>query len=706
MNINSIVSLGFDEQAFVEKLVVTTGTENPLTKFIVRGYRGETLIYSKEVTADVTEITVDINKTIDKLELSPIEGAYVAEIEYVLGEAQTSCDYTETNIAKDATFTYANAGEFWCLDFSALVDGKKNHGTSSPKGYNYSIFMTFEEESYFTKILLVCNGKGTLSQRGENFSEVVYNNPQITVRMYNIVGDVVYDSGAVDTSQMEELIVEPNVTASKIEFVILGNGGREGSEFLWEVETIIAEGSHVYDIVESTVPNCVSKGSATYNCPCGTTTTVELAKVPYHTWSEGETTTQPTDTTNGVIKYTCIVCGETKEEGVPATSHNWDSGVVIAPSCITGGYTVYTCTDDGCKMTYTNSFTYPTGHIYVDGTVTKRPTLDEFGEIEYKCVNDGCEEFKVERIRKTSYLENVFKLSMENVKEINASFNEDLKNNIIDGNDNSYWRGKTGETLEIIFDREYIVTSAEFHIWSNYNSIRIQFFKENKSFDSAQEESAANPKWTEVAKFENGGFQPSDNKVVMTDKLGEGTGISRVLLTSVFDKCTDGAPNNNWAGIVYYEMSFMAHKCEFIEADFVKDENYIDATCTEDGSCNAVCVVCKQTVKVKLDKETYGHNYGELVVEEAPDCNTTGKGYYICQEAECGYKHEVEIEKTRNHSFTVGEIVFAPGCESIGIGKMHCEICGAAGYEYPIPQTGVCVFEDKDACIYCGKEKE
>lgn len=40
-----------------------------------------------------------------------------------------------------------------------------------------------------------------------------------------------------------------------------------------------------------------------------------------HNWNEGEELLTATETTTGTIRYTCILCGETKDETIPVTSH-------------------------------------------------------------------------------------------------------------------------------------------------------------------------------------------------------------------------------------------------------------------------------------------------------------------------------------------------------------------------------------------------
>ena len=66
-------------------------------------------------------------------------------------------------------------------------------------------------------------------------------------------------------------------------------------------------------------------------------------------------------------------------------SHDFDSGVVHAPSCDESGYTTFTC--NRCGYSYNGSLTAPTGHDYQP--VVTAPTCDEDGYTTYTCSKCG-----------------------------------------------------------------------------------------------------------------------------------------------------------------------------------------------------------------------------------------------------------------------------------------------------------------------------
>ena len=144
-------------------------------------------------------------------------------------------------------------------------------------------------------------------------------------------------------------------------------------------------------------------GTHTGTCGCGTPSTEAC------TYGEGEVTTPETCNADGVMTYTCTVCGGTKTEKIPATGDhnfvNWAPngdgthtgtcgcgtpsteactyGVVTTPAgCNSDGVKTYTCTV--CGGSYTESILATGEHVYGawtdngDGTHTRTCTNCNF----------------------------------------------------------------------------------------------------------------------------------------------------------------------------------------------------------------------------------------------------------------------------------------------------------------------------------------
>lgn len=80
-----------------------------------------------------------------------------------------------------------------------------------------------------------------------------------------------------------------------------------------------------------------------------------------------EITTAATCQSTGVMTYTCISCGASYTETIPASGHSYEA-TVTAPTCTAAGFTTYRCTI--CGNNYTDSEIPATGHNYVSGTCT------------------------------------------------------------------------------------------------------------------------------------------------------------------------------------------------------------------------------------------------------------------------------------------------------------------------------------------------
>ena len=146
-----------------------------------------------------------------------------------------------------------------------------------------------------------------------------------------------------------------------------------------------------YGTTERTMPaTCGEAGRVDTICGnCGEViSTRELPPTGAHDWDGGTVTTAPTETTPGARTRTCTVCGDIREETIPATgAHDYQFTKNVAPTCTDGGYDLYTCS--GCGATERRNLTDAAGHKWDGGTVTTAPTETTPGVRTYTCTVCG-----------------------------------------------------------------------------------------------------------------------------------------------------------------------------------------------------------------------------------------------------------------------------------------------------------------------------
>ena len=172
----------------------------------------------------------------------------------------------------------------------------------------------------------------------------------------------------------------------------------------WQGYTVSDKGACLhtdYGTTERTVPaTCGKAGRVDTICDnCGeVTATKEIPATGEHTWDGGTVTTAPTETTPGVRTFTCTVCGDIREETIPATgTHDYQFTKTVAPTCTDGGYDLYTCS--GCGATERRNLTDAAGHKWDGGTVTTAPTETTPGVRTFTC--SGCGQTRTEAIPAT-----------------------------------------------------------------------------------------------------------------------------------------------------------------------------------------------------------------------------------------------------------------------------------------------------------------
>ncbi|MBO5338084.1 MAG: hypothetical protein J6A96_00110 [Clostridia bacterium] len=683
-----------------------TATQNNVSvdKITVKAYKAGEEVISQEIdTLDQTTITVAANTAADCIEIyrdqSNISTGqrgkdFIREIETYKVDKEF-CNVVKSNIASEALISAAGTTEgeycdtWWAWTPKALVDGDKEVGTRSPKGWRYSVFVDFTRDYLISELVLTLNGKGELAGGGGRVDEVTMNISQIRVKLFNLDGEQVYDSKDVSVDSTE-VKLDPFVEASRIKIEI-GNGRGEGSEFMWEIETYVEEGNHIFEQTATSNPTCNRPGYIEYSCHCGKVIKKTVPATGFHQWDEGIITTEPTNEANGVRTKTCSACQETTEVDVPATGHNWVQSESQAPDCDTDGYTVFTCQDAGCDASYTTDVVSAYGHDWNDGVVTKKASVTENGEKTFTCMREGCGEVEVRQTRKLQYTDSTTGFKFEEGKySVDVFYNKeddlysesdlthpllqgDKALGLVDDDMMTYWYGPTGSTYTITLDREYIFTKGTLFAGGNNVTLKVDWIDAEGNISATY-----TTKWNTIS---NGADPSNPVNVNMTETISSGAKAKVIKVTLT------GAKWANGHALTLHGFDFVVHDCLVDESDYVLDgSSYVEPTCTTDGSCLAKCPVCSNMIPVTLSNEKYGHDVPNPVVDVAPTCSDVGYGHGTCTKCSETIQN-VEIPALGTHVYDK-KIDYMPAkCGSIGIRQTVCAGCGRVGSQEPIPAT-------------------
>ena len=664
----------------------------------------EDVSQKKEWTLKQSVLADQVYVTVGNKELDRSVNYYMWEVELYAIEDMELCDVQLHNIASDAEFSFDSYREddpdteenektdpWWAVDWAALVDGNREFGTHSPKGGQYSFFMSFPKEYLFSEITFYCNGKGTLSAYNTPVPEYVYNNSMVQILLYDINDTLVYDSKDVSVSGLEAKI-DPYVKASKIEFRMF-NGKHSGNEYMWEIETMVETGSHIFEQTDFANPTCDEAGFKQFSCHCGKVIRQVVPATGFHEWDEGVVLegNEATTEANGILTKTCELCGTTGDFDIPALGHNWDAGTVKKPTCTEEGYTEYKCSDPGCTLSYTSDSVSATGHEWNDGEVITPAKVGVDGKSKLTCrVCGDTKEMKIPALKySTSTTSFDVKNSSDDINVVYNTSDEQYKpdatggeklleteeaRNMFDNDISTYWYAPTGSTVEILLDRTYYLTKGEFLATSNWARYSVFFYADGEN----------------TATFSTGGFQElnlnNPKKMDMSKSLKGGTKVDKIVIKVEEAKWANG----NAAKV--HDINLVVHACEVIEANYyipdTADARYTPATCTTDGQTVSICPVCELETLVTLPHDEWGHTAGALTPVTEPTCSTPGVATSTC--VNCPFVFDdIPIEPTYIHEYTE-EITFMEAlCGFMGIKQHICPGCGKVGSQEPIPSTGV-----------------
>ncbi len=99
-----------------------------------------------------------------------------------------------------------------------------------------------------------------------------------------------------------------------------------------------------------------------------------------HIWDSGKVTTVATETTEGIITYTCKICNGTKTQHYAYDEHVHNYGKCTS---VDENFHMQICQDASCQNEYLSR------HVFDEGTVTTQPTIQTEGVMTYTCTECG-----------------------------------------------------------------------------------------------------------------------------------------------------------------------------------------------------------------------------------------------------------------------------------------------------------------------------
>ena len=415
-----------------------------------------------------------------------------------------------------------------------------------------------------------------------------------------------------------------------------------GDNYITNITPII---SHSFERITKE-PTCIDKGYTTSTCTmCDYHYVSDYTDALGHSWDEGHTVTNSTCDAEGVIEYHCLNDGCTEKmikatnayghtPGAAATctepqrctvcdtvlelptGHHYDSKV-IAPTCTSIGYTVYTCRD--CGDTYTGDYTDKAEHNYKK-TVTA-PTCTSHGYSTYSCKN--CDDEYV-----SNYTEKLAHHYKEDITKPTCTSMGFSTFTCADCGDS--YVGNYTDMLEHNYNKETVEPTCTEHGYAVYTC-------------------------PDCGKSYIGDYTDSKEHHY-TETVIAPTCTSMGYTIFKCEDCDDEYKGNytdkiphNYKGTVTEATctshGYTTYSCEDCDAEYIGDYTekanhtyegtVTEPTCLELGFTTYVCSACGDTYKAEY-KEALGHTPSDWIIDIPATINNAGEKHTEC--SVCGLR--------------------------------------------------------------------
>ena len=159
----------------------------------------------------------------------------ITSMVFAEGTAVTADD-SKVNVAPEASFSIAAGVEWAGWMPQLLVDGKKDVGTYSPKGRNYTISMNLSKATYISDFVVAINREGQLPEYsvGNTYAKITR---YVKIEAYKGDNLVFKTDSVLNTESLQEVSVQINQKVTRVDFIVPQNGNNiNGVESIWEIE--------------------------------------------------------------------------------------------------------------------------------------------------------------------------------------------------------------------------------------------------------------------------------------------------------------------------------------------------------------------------------------------------------------------------------------------------------------------------------------
>ena len=446
-----------------------------------------------------------------------------------------------------------------------------------------------------------------------------------------------------------------------------------------------------------TPPTCTEPGFTTYTCSCGDTKTGDEVPAAGHAWSAWEVTLEPTEDAEGKRVRSCANCDAMEEGAIPqldpSHTHSYNKEVT-EPTCVSGGYTVYTCS---CGDTYRDDEIPALGHSFGEWITVKEPTEEAEGKAERTC--SACDAKEEKTLPKLDHVHDYIGQATEptctegGYTTFTCACGDSYRANEVPALGHAYgeWAEDTAPTCDEdgskcrtcsrCGESQQEAVPATGHNYGDW-----QVTKEATCTEAGEKTRVcANCNDTQAQPLEKIPHSYTTRVVPATCEDGGYT----IHTCSCGDSYTDsetaalGHSFGDWITVkepteeAEGEEQRTCSACGKAESRAIPKLNHHHAytskivapTCTEKGYTEFTCV-CGDSYKEDYT-DALGHGYVKTVVE--PTC--TDKGYTTHTCSVCGDTYTDSETAAKGHMWTTWVEVQHPTCLMIGIEERTCPAC-------------------------------